>query len=70
MFKKARKISVGPEVVRVIAQKLDIAESEVVEAIAGNLDYSPRAKDVRGLALVVYGGTLQAVEGLPKTERR
>ena len=66
---RARKIDVTPEAVSVIAKKLGIAEGDVAEALAGNLE-SPRAKDARGLALAVYGGALQAVAAPPKTNRR
>lgn len=66
---RARKIGVTPEAVSAIAKKLGISEGDVAEALAGNLEL-PRAKDARGLALVVYGGTLQAVAAPPKTNRR
>jgi hypothetical protein len=58
-MKKARKITVESGVPEIIASKLGVAVGDVVGALEGNLA-APRAKDARGLALVCYGGVLQA----------
>ena len=58
-MKKARQITVESGVPEIIASKLGVAVGDVVGALEGDLEL-PRAKDARGLALVVYGGALQA----------
>lgn len=52
-------ITVERGVPEIIASKLGVSVGDVVEALNGNI-LSSRAKDARGLALVCYGGVLQA----------
>lgn len=66
---RARKISVPNGAHEAIAASLRIAPADVARALNGDLT-APQAKNSRGLAIVCYGGVVQAVVAKQKTEKR
>ena len=68
-MEKARIIRVPEGAQAAIAATLRIAEADVVRALDGDCT-APQAKNSRGLAIVCYGGVMEATAPRQKTERR
>lgn len=66
---RARKIKAPEGALAAIAATLGVTPADVARALDGDMT-APRAKSSRGLALVYYGGVMQATAPRCKIEKR